>query len=91
LLWADPCSDVFFHYFELSISWIAFSSALESAAGCSLGFIDYKLVTGNTKELLLAMRKKRLAFAKFCFLMSILTLLLLDKPDSYCVVPLIIG
>jgi hypothetical protein len=67
LLCADSCSNLFFHYFELTISWIAFSSALESVAGCNLGFIDYKLVTGNTKELLLAMRKKELAFAKFCF------------------------
>lgn len=38
-----------------------------------------------------AMRKKRLAFAKFAFLMSAGALVLLDTPTGNCVLPLIIG
>jgi hypothetical protein len=37
------------------------------------------------------MRKKRLAFAKFSFVMAIGALLLIDKPSQNAVVPLIIG
>jgi hypothetical protein len=37
------------------------------------------------------MRKKRLAFAKFSFIMAIGTLMLLDTPSPNAVVPLIIG
>jgi len=37
------------------------------------------------------MRKKRLAFAKFAFMMAIGCLFMIDKPSPNCVVPLIIG
>jgi hypothetical protein len=73
------------------VSWIAATSALEGAAGCALGYLDYKVKTGNDSSLVLAMRKKRLAFAKFSFVMAIGALLLLDKPSPNAVVPLIIG
>lgn len=73
------------------MSWIAALSALEGAAGCALGYIDYKIKTGNPQELIIVMRKKRLAFAKFSFMMSIGALLLIDKPSQNAVVPLIIG
>jgi len=48
MIWADPCSDTFFWTFELSMTWIASLSALEGAAGVSLGYIDYQTTTGNT-------------------------------------------
>jgi len=73
------------------MSWIAGLSALEGAAACALGYIDYKVKTGNEASLVLAMRKKRLAFAKFSFIMAIGALLLIDKPSPNAVVPLIIG
>lgn len=37
------------------------------------------------------MRKKRLAFTKFAFIMAIAGLLLVETPTPNCVVPLIIG
>ena len=73
------------------MTWIASLSALEGAAGIALGYLDYKVVTGNSQDLIIAMRKKRLAFAKFSFMMAIGALLLIDKPSPNCVVPLIIG
>ena len=73
------------------MTWIASLSALEGAAGIALGYLDYKVVTGNSQDLIVAMRKKRLAFAKFSFMMAIGALLLIDKPSPNCVVPLIIG
>ena len=91
MIWADPCSDAFFQAYELCMSWIATSSALEGAAGVGLGYIDYKLVTGNSEEMILAMRKKRLAFAKFSFIMAIVALCLIDKPSKNSVFPLIVG
>ena len=91
MIWADPCSDQFFQAFEVSCSWIAGLSALEGASGCALGYIDYKVKTGNEHSLIIAMRKKRLAFAKFSLMMAIGTLLLIDTPSPNAVVPLIIG
>jgi len=37
------------------------------------------------------MRKKRLAFTKFAFLLSVIGLILVDTPTPNCVFPLIIG
>ena len=37
------------------------------------------------------MRKKRLAFAKFSFMMAVLALLMLNKPSQNVVVPMLIG
>ena len=91
LIWADPCSTAFFEAYELSMTWIATTSALEGAAACSLGYIDYKLVTGNSPDMIMAMRKKRLAFAKFSFMMAVVALLLIDKPSPNSVFPLIVG
>ena len=71
--------------------WIATCSALDGASACALGYIDYKIVTGNSKELIMAMRKKRLAFAKLSFMMAVLALLLIDKPSPNSVLPLIVG
>lgn len=73
------------------MQWIAALSALEGAAGCALGYIDYKVKVGNPQDLILAMRKKRLAFAKFSFVMAVGALLLIDKPSPNAVFPLIVG
>ena len=90
IIWNDPCSDAFFLNFELAASWIASLNALEGAAGVALGYLEYKVKTGNTNDLIVAMRKKRLAFAKFSFFMAISGLFLLDTPTPNCVLPLII-
>ena len=90
MIWADPCSDAFFMNFELAMSWIAGLNALEGSAAVALGYLDYKVKTGNPKDLIIAMRKKRLAFAKFSFFMAITGLTLLDTPTPNCVLPLII-
>lgn len=37
------------------------------------------------------MRKKRLAFTKFAFVMAVVALILVDKPTSNCVFPLIVS
>ena len=37
------------------------------------------------------MRKKRLAFTKFAFVLAVVALVLVDKPTPNCVAPLIIG
>lgn len=91
MVWADACSDAFFDSFEQAVTWIAGLSALEGAAAVSLGFIDYKIKSGNDPSLIYAMRKKRLAFAKFSFIMAIGSLMLVDTPSPNAVVPLIIG
>ena len=91
MIWADPCSDIFFSNFELAMTWIASLNALEGSAGVALGYLDYKVKTGNSKDLIIAMRKKRLAFAKFSFFMAISGLFLLDTPSANAVVPFIIG
>ena len=91
MVWADPCSAIFFDAFEKSMTWIATMSALEGSAACGLGYIDYKMVVGNSNEMILVMRKKRLAFAKFSFMMAILALFLIDKPSANCVAPLVMG
>lgn len=74
----------------MAIGWIAVTNALEGAAGVGLGYIDYK-IKGNGDDMLVPMRKKRLAFAKFSFMMAIWTLYLLEGPTANCVLPLIIG
>ena len=48
MIWADPCSDIFFRNFELAITWIASLNALEGSAGVALGYLDYKVKTGNS-------------------------------------------
>jgi len=45
MIWADPCSDLFFWSFELSMTWIGALTAMEAAAGVGLGYIDF-----NTKQ-----------------------------------------
>ena len=75
----------------MSLSWIASLNALEGATGVALGYLDYKVKMGNPDDLIIAMRKKRLAFAKFSFFMGCTGLFLLDTPTMNCVVPLIIG
>ena len=75
----------------MTVGYIATINALEGAAGVGLGYIDYKIKGNNDDNLLHDMRKKRLAFAKFSFMMAIWTLFLLDGPTSNCVLPLIIG
>jgi hypothetical protein len=42
MIWADPLSDEFFRAVELSLTWVASLSAMEGAAGCALGYIDYQ-------------------------------------------------
>ena len=54
-------------------------------------FIDYKIITGNSQELILAMRKKRLAFAKFSFMMAAVALILVDKPSPSSILFMIFG
>ena len=82
MIWNDACSDAFFMAFEISLTWVACLNALEGAAACGLGYIDYKTKTGNEPELIYAMRKKRLAFTKFAFIMAISALLLVDTPQQ---------
>lgn len=91
MIWNDACSDPFFMALEISITWVASLNALEGAAFCGLGYIDYMTKSGNDKALIYAMRKKRLAFAKFAFVMAIVALLLVDKPTPNCVFPLIVS
>eukprot|EP00351_Strombidinopsis_sp_SopsisLIS2011_P001824 CAMPEP_0116880778 /NCGR_PEP_ID=MMETSP0463-20121206/12761_1 /TAXON_ID=181622 /ORGANISM="Strombidinopsis sp, Strain SopsisLIS2011" /LENGTH=91 /DNA_ID=CAMNT_0004531805 /DNA_START=277 /DNA_END=552 /DNA_ORIENTATION=- len=91
MIWADPCSYTFLRAFEISVSWIAALSALEGASGCGLGYVDYKMKTGNSEDMVLVMRKKRLAFAKFSFIAATGTLMLLDEPSPNCVLPLMAG
>ena len=90
MIWADPCSDAFFTNFEMAMSWIASLNALEGSAAVALGYLDYKVKHNNPKDLIIAMRKKRLAFAKFSFFMAITGLTFLDTPTPNCVLPLII-
>jgi hypothetical protein len=91
MIWADPCSDAFFYSFEMSMTWIAGLNALEGAAGVALGYIDYKTKSNNEEKLILAMRKKRMAFAKLSFMMAVGSLMLIDGPTANCVFPLIVG
>ena len=70
---------------------MATNSALDGAAAVALGFIDYKIITGNSKELILAMRKKRLAFAKFSFMMAVVALIMVDKPSPSSIFFMIVG
>ena len=91
MIWADPCSDTFFQAFEMSMTWIATTCAVEGAAGVALGYIDYKIKTGNPPDLIMALRKKRLAFAKFSFVMAICALMLIDKPSANAVAPMVVG
>lgn len=73
------------------MQWIAACAALEGSAAVALGYIDYNVKTNNPPDLILAMRKKRLAFGKFAFIMSSGALLLIDKPSPNAVAPMIIG
>lgn len=91
IIWADPCSDALFMSYELLMNWIATLSALEGSAAVALGYIDYRLVYNNKPDLILAMRKKRLAFGKFSFIMAIAALCLVDKPFPNSVIPMLIG
>jgi hypothetical protein len=91
MIWNDACSDAFFMAFEISLSWVACLNALEGAAACGLGYIDYKTKTGNDPTLVYAMRKKRLAFTKFALIMAVIALILVDKPTPNCVFPLIVS
>jgi len=91
IIWVDPCSSAFFTAYEMTLSWIAMCGALDGAAACGLGYIDYRIITGNSKELIFAMRKKRLAFAKLSFMMAIVALLMVDKPSKNSVLPLVVG
>eukprot|EP00347_Sterkiella_histriomuscorum_P000443 403375849 len=91
MIWSDPCSDIFFHAFEQSFMWIACLNALEGAAACGLGYIDYRTIVAKDPKLQYDMRKKRLAFAKFAFIMAIAGLILVETPTPNCVFPLIVG
>ena len=75
----------------MAITWIASVHALDGAAAVGLGYIDYNLVYQNPKDLIEDMRKKRLAFAKFSFIMAVICLLMIDKPTKHSVFPLIVG
>jgi hypothetical protein len=91
MIWADPCSDLFFAAFEKSMTWIATLNALEGASGVALGYIDYKTKTNNSEEDMKAMRKKRMAFSKTSFFMAIVSLFLIDGPSTMCIFPLLLG
>ena len=73
------------------MAWIAVNAAMEGSGAVGLGYIDYKMVHGNSKELIMVMRKKRLAFAKFSFMMAIVALLMIDKPSPNSIVPMLVG
>jgi hypothetical protein len=91
MIWADACSDTFFQAFDLSMMWIAACSALEGAAGVALGYIDYKIKHGNSQPMIYTLRKKRLAFSKFSFMMAVLAMTMVDQPSGNTVLPLLIG
>jgi hypothetical protein len=75
------------------MAWIATTTALEGSASVGLGFIDYgSNYLKNDTEFLLAMRKKRLAFAKGgTFFLSIVGLMLIDQPSANSVLPLLLA
>jgi hypothetical protein len=91
LIWADPCSDAFFSLFEMTFTWIALNNALDASAACALGFIDYRTRHERVEDIRYDMRKKRLAFAKFCFIMTVVALCMIDKPSKNAVLPMLIG
>ncbi|CDW75514.1 UNKNOWN [Stylonychia lemnae] len=80
IIWADPCSDAFFQAFQFA-----------GSAACGLGYIDYRTIVKQDPELQYGMRKKRLAFTKFAFMLSVIGLMLIDTPTPNCVFPLILG
>lgn len=65
-------------------------NALEGAAGTSLGYIDYRN-KHTDKKLEYEMRKKKLAFAKFTFLMGTIAMTFIEGPSPNCVFPLVVG
>ena len=91
MIWSDPCSDVFFACFELSVGWIAVQQALESASYVALGYLDFQVKHHKDESLQYVMRRKRLAFAKFSFMASISTLMMLDPVSKNCILPLLVG
>lgn len=91
MIWADPCSDVFFMCFEISVGWIAIQQALESSAYVGLGYLDYQLRHHKDESLIYTMRRKRLAFGKFAMITSMSSLMMLDPVSGNCLIPLIFG
>jgi hypothetical protein len=63
----------------------------QGAAACGLGYIDYKTKAVNDPKLIYVMRRKRLAFTKFAFVLAVVGLILIDKPTPNCVFPLVVG
>jgi len=90
MVWADPCSDAFFWALESSLTWVSVLTATEAAAGVGLGYVDFNTKTGQggDKSLVYAMRKKRLAFAKFPLVMSSIGMFLLNTPSPHVIIPL---
>jgi hypothetical protein len=78
---------MFFWSFEVTMTWIAVLSAMEAASGSGLGYIDYKTKM-NGDSMMLAMRKKRMAFSKFPIIMSSIAMLMVNTPSNYCLLPL---
>ena len=64
---------------------------MEGSAATGLGYIDYLTKSSKDKSLIYPMRKKRLAFSKFSFIMASGCLILLEIPSTWCLVPLVIG
>ena len=73
------------------MTWIASVNALEGAVGVGLGYIDYKTKHNNLESDMLAMRKKRMAFAKTSFFMASVSMFLIDGPSTMCILPLLLG
>lgn len=93
LIWADPCSSAFFTSYQLTMAWIATTTALEGSASVGLGFIDFgSNYLKSDEDFLYSMRRKRLAFAKGGTLfLCIIGLMLIDQPSANSVLPLILA
>ena len=90
MIWNENLSDNFFTMFDLTCGWITLLYIMEGAAGCGLGYCDY-LMKNSTEDEKVWMRKKRLAFMKFSFVMAWYSMYYISTPTPNWVFPLIIA
>ena len=90
MIWNDTLSDNFFLMFDVTYGWLALLATFEGAAGCGLGYWDYLSKQSDETEKLW-IRKKRLAFMKFSFIMSSVGLFYLNTPTPHWVLPLMVA
>ena len=90
MIWNDNLSDNFFTMFDLTSGWITLLLTMEGAAGCGLGYSDYLTKKASDDEKIW-MRKKRLAFMKFSFIMSWIAMYYINTPTPNWLFPLILA